>query len=153
MNSGSPQILATLVGHTSTIKSVTFMDASRTANTPHNSNVIVSGGRDGNIHLYDLRCRGNAPTNTHDGPSGRTRRSQGPQGGATSAGISPILTLKQPHNVSSSRRTNGDSVSLHGYGYRAQLADVKRSVSRTITSLVSLQTMPGVLASGGSYDG
>ncbi|CAK9784097.1 WD40 repeat-like protein [Cutaneotrichosporon oleaginosum] len=135
LNNGRPQQVATLLGHTSTIKSVTLMDTSRTSNTPSQSNIVVSGGRDGNIHLYDLRCPGNS-SKAHDGPSGRTRRNHAAPVDI-SAGIGPVLTLKQPHNVSSSRRSSVDS----------------RSVSRTITSLVALQSMPGILASGGSFDG
>ncbi|GMK54186.1 hypothetical protein CspeluHIS016_0107720 [Cutaneotrichosporon spelunceum] len=135
LNGGHPQQVAKLIGHTSTIKSVTLLDINRTSNTPSHSNIVVSGGRDGNIHLYDLRCRGTG-TSAHDGPSGRTRRNQAPTIDI-SAGIGPVLTLRQPHNISSGRRSNVES----------------RSVSRTITSLVSLESMPGILASGGSFDG
>ncbi|KAL7420190.1 hypothetical protein Q5752_005156 [Cryptotrichosporon argae] len=130
--SGAPRLLATLRGHTSTIKTTTFVDPLRSGDGAGDGNIVASGGRDGNIHLYDLRCPGTTKE-TSDAPVLRSARTRSAAKGSC---LKPMLTLKQPHNGSSC-------------GRRAEM----RSTSRSITSLIALQAMPGTLASGGSFDG
>ncbi|KAL1408905.1 multisubstrate pseudouridine synthase 7 [Vanrija albida] len=140
----SSKLLAVLGGHTSTIKSTVFLDPSRSGNSSDfsNSNIIASGGRDGNINIYDLRCHGafsqlNDPSTSLDTTVRRSARARNARDAASNQVINPVMTLRQPHNVPTGRRSTTET----------------RSVSRTITSLVALQSMPGILASGGSFDG
>lgn len=146
VGSGDPRVLATLYGHTSTIKTTAFLH-------DYSSNVIVSGGRDGNINVFDLRCRGYTDTQQPvDRPS--LRRSSRTRSTAevdltTDSSVHPVLTLRQPHNSAAGRK---GAESVRGR-YPLLEANGKRSVTRTITSLVALRSQPGILASGGSYDG
>ncbi|EJT49021.1 pseudouridine synthase [Trichosporon asahii var. asahii CBS 2479] len=145
VSGAGPRLLASLHGHTSTIKSTALLHES-------SSNVIVSGGRDGNINVYDLRCRGYTSTREENGPSLRRSsrtRSTTQISSTGQSSIDPVLTLRQPHNATVGKRTTADSVSWQ----TPPVANAQRSVARTITSLVALRAQPGILASGGSYDG
>lgn len=100
-------MLASLHGHTSTIKSTALLHEG-------SSNIIVSGGRDGNINVFDLRCRGYSAHGEPPGPSlrrsSRTRSSM-ELDLAAEPFINPVLTMRQPHNTMTGRRTSLDSVS------------------------------------------
>nr|XP_018266336.1 uncharacterized protein I303_00311 [Kwoniella dejecticola CBS 10117]OBR88494.1 hypothetical protein I303_00311 [Kwoniella dejecticola CBS 10117] len=139
----TPTLLATLTGHTSSVKTTTFFDPSRSQSDPSSaSSVIASGGRDGNILIYDVRCRGRRNADADQGPvprGDRERYSDGVPGFVAqppSRGIelNPVMTIRNAHGDG---RRNG----------------ISRTSTRSVTSLVALQSMPGVLASGGSYDG
>ncbi|WVR03240.1 hypothetical protein IAU60_000231 [Kwoniella sp. DSM 27419] len=147
----TPTLLATLRGHTSSVKTTVFLDPTRCAGDPSDSSIIATGGRDGNILIYDIRCQGRRVTHGHDslspspGPSGSSRRSSrereryadGVPGFTAQSGrgmeLDPVMTIK----------------AAHGDGKRG----AGRTATRSVTSLVALQSMPGVLASGGSFDG
>lgn len=114
--SGNPKVLATLRGHTSTIKATVFLDANRGSNPVYDCNIVASGGRDGNINIYDLRCQG-VSLGDDEVDSSRRRshrmRNNGAMPTATATDghiIHPVITLRQPHNAASSRRTAADPV-------------------------------------------
>ncbi|WWC67141.1 uncharacterized protein I206_101048 [Kwoniella pini CBS 10737] len=139
----TPTLLATLTGHTSSVKTTTFFDPSRShSDLSTSSSVIASGGRDGNILIYDVRSRGrrNADLDQAHIPRGeRERYSDGVPGFVAqppSRGmeLNPVMTIRNAHGDG---RRNGTG----------------RTATRSVTSLVALQSMPGILASGGSYDG
>ncbi|KAK8844587.1 hypothetical protein IAR55_006434 [Kwoniella newhampshirensis] len=143
----TPTLLATLRGHTSSVKTTVFFDPSRSQSDPStSSSIIATGGRDGNILIYDIRCQGR-PCRESESPSpppesasrsnSRERYRDGVPGfmaqhsGST---LDPVMRLRSAHG-DGKRHTSG------------------RTATRSVTSLVALQSMPGMLASGGSYDG
>ncbi|WVF66701.1 hypothetical protein IAT40_001443 [Kwoniella sp. CBS 6097] len=141
----TPTLLATLRGHTSSVKTTVFFDPSRSSTNASDSCVVATGGRDGSILIYDIRCQGRR--NRDDdlpspGPgsrrSSRERYADGVPGFAAQSGrgmeLDPVMTIK----------------GAHGDGRRSGSG---RTATRSVTSLVALQSMPGVLASGGSFDG
>nr|XP_031859866.1 uncharacterized protein CI109_004714 [Kwoniella shandongensis]KAA5526938.1 hypothetical protein CI109_004714 [Kwoniella shandongensis] len=145
----TPTLLATLRGHTSSVKTTVFFDPSRSHSDPSvSSSVIATGGRDGNILIYDIRCQGR-PSRDSESPSpspestgsssrrnSRERYRDGVPGFAaqhSGSSLDPVMILK----------------AAHGDGKR----HTGRTATRSVTSLVALQSMPGMLASGGSYDG
>ncbi|WVW81447.1 hypothetical protein I302_103441 [Kwoniella bestiolae CBS 10118] len=141
----TPTLLATLKGHTSSVKTTAFFDPSRSHSDPStSSSVIASGGRDGNILIYDIRCRGrqnrDIDVNAMMVPRGeRERYSDGVPGFVAQPPnrgmeLDPVMTIRNAH---------GDG-KRNGSG---------RTATRSVTSLVALQSMPGILASGGSFDG
>ncbi|WVQ84543.1 hypothetical protein IAT38_006697 [Cryptococcus sp. DSM 104549] len=143
----TPTLLATLRGHTSSIKTSAFIDPSRGAGIDPSvsSSVIATAGRDGNILIYDVRCQGR-DTRSSESPGldmeeggsrsvSRERYRDGVPGfvaQASERSLDPVMVIK----------------GAHGDGKRSG-----RSATRSVTSLVALQSMPGVLASGGSFDG
>ncbi|WVQ94312.1 hypothetical protein IAU59_001391 [Kwoniella sp. CBS 9459] len=145
----TPTLLATLRGHTSSVKTTVFFDPSRSSIDSSDSCVVATGGRDGNILIYDIRCQGRrnrdddspSPSGS-SGPgsrrSSRERYADGVPGFAAQSGrgmeLDPVMTIKGAHGDG---RRNGSG----------------RTATRSVTSLVALQSMPGVLASGGSFDG
>lgn len=60
LDSSTPTLLATLRGHTSSVKTATFFDPSRAnqGTDASKGSIVASGGRDGNILIFDLRCKG-----------------------------------------------------------------------------------------------
>ncbi|KAK6904991.1 hypothetical protein I203_105810 [Kwoniella mangroviensis CBS 8507] len=141
----TPTLQATLKGHTSSVKTTVFFDPSRSHSDPStSSSVIASGGRDGNILIYDIRCRGRQNRDIdHDAlmvPRGeRERYSDGVPGFVAQPPnrgmeLNPVMTIRNAHGDG---RRNGNG----------------RTATRSVTSLVALQSMPGILASGGSFDG
>ncbi|OCF30834.1 hypothetical protein I316_07557 [Kwoniella heveanensis BCC8398] len=145
----TPTLLATLRGHTSSVKTAVFFDPSRSSNDPSNSCVVATGGRDGNILIYDIRCQGRRHRDSDSpcpsassGPgsrrSSRERYADGVPGFAAQSSrgmeLDPVMTIR----------------GAHGDGRRSGSG---RTATRSVTSLVALQSMPGVLASGGSFDG
>ncbi|WWC85496.1 uncharacterized protein L201_000360 [Kwoniella dendrophila CBS 6074] len=140
----TPTLLATLKGHTSSVKTTVFFDPSRSHSDPSvSSSVIASSGRDGNILIYDIRCRGKQDRDLNLNmaiPRGdRERYSNGVPGFVAQnpnrgMELNPVMTIKNAHGDG---KKNGTS----------------RTATRSVTSLVALQSMPGILASGGSFDG
>ncbi|RXK34961.1 hypothetical protein M231_07775 [Tremella mesenterica] len=129
-----PRLLATLRGHTSSIKTAVFFDPSRSH--VNDTNIIASGGRDGNILIYDLRCRGRIGSEQHRRRT-KARYSLGVPGFSVQDGMNldPVMIVQAAHGEAGKRGISG------------------RTATRSVTSLVALQAMPGVLASGGSFDG
>ncbi|KAL8767010.1 MAG: hypothetical protein Q9209_006364 [Squamulea sp. 1 TL-2023] len=72
----------TLVGHTSSLKQVTFQ--------PNCSNVIATSSRDGSVRLWDLRCKGSNTAVRHLGTS-----MAGPNGIDTSNSLSKKTTYSR----------------------------------------------------------
>ncbi|WVO24023.1 uncharacterized protein IAS62_005383 [Cryptococcus decagattii] len=137
----TPTLLATLRGHTSSVKTVTFLDPSRSANDPSQSSVIASGGRDGNILIYDVRTKGRDPELGEYGTGpvrregSRERYRDGIPGFAPQTSgevLDPVMVIK----------------GAHGNGKRSG-----RTATRSVTCLLALSSIPGTLASGGSFDG
>ncbi|AFR94533.2 hypothetical protein C343_02617 [Cryptococcus neoformans C23] len=137
----TPTLLATLRGHTSSVKTVTFLDPCRSANNPSQSSVIASGGRDGNILIYDVRTKGRDPELGEYGTApmrregSRERYRDGIPGFAPQTSgevLDPVMVIK----------------GAHGDGKRSA-----RTATRSVTSLLALSSIPGTLASGGSFDG
>ncbi|GFY87221.1 transducin/WD40 repeat-like superfamily protein [Actinidia rufa] len=85
--------IATLMGHTGTVKSVCCH--------PTNSDLIVSGSRDGSFALWDLRCanqKGEAVCNVreaHISPHGKRFR----RGKSASVSITSVLYLKDEVSI------------------------------------------------------
>lgn len=95
-----------MTGHTSTIKSIAVLDSGHVGGGA-DARVIASGGRDGNINIYDLRCPGR-PGNAQR--FHRTRSTSNLSDPSVRS-VEPVLTLRQPHNAPNSRRASLDAVS------------------------------------------
>ncbi|ODN83797.1 hypothetical protein L198_07693 [Cryptococcus wingfieldii CBS 7118] len=135
----TPTLLATLRGHTASVKTVTFLDPTRSAEPSMSSSIVASSGRDGNILIFDVRTKGRMVEGSDDGrgsrEGSRDRYMNGVPGWAAQTGgdvLDPVMTIKSAHG---DRRTSS------------------RSATRSVTSLLALNSIPGTLASGGSFDG
>ncbi|WVO13552.1 hypothetical protein L204_101173 [Cryptococcus depauperatus] len=137
----TPTLLATLKGHTSSVKTSVFLDPLRSTLDPSfASSIIASAARDGNILIYDVRCRGQDPELgeyeiNRQRAGSRERYRDGIPGFSAQQNshiLEPVMVLRGAH---SDGRRQG------------------RTSSRSVTSLLALKSMPGILASGGSFDG
>lgn len=93
LSGSTPKLLASLHGHTSSVKAGVFFDPSRSAAfdpTCLPSTVIATAGRDGNINIYDLRCKGWALPDAPMTRSGSAEANEGPV-------VMPVATLKNAH--------------------------------------------------------
>jgi hypothetical protein len=94
-------------GHTSSVKTTTFFDPTRSHLDPStSSSIIASAGRDGNILIFDLRCQGRVS----DSPSPITRPnlSHGINGFSTQKDtkiLEPVMTIRGAHGEAS-RKTS-----------------------------------------------
>lgn len=145
LDGAAPRLIASLKGHTSTPKTVTFFDPSRSASLDQHdqrSSIVASAGRDGDILIFDLRCPGHA-TQGSSSTEPRWRdevpfHARGAPGFTASTGgdvLNPVMMIK----------------AAHGDGWRRPAGS--RTAVKSVTTLAALQAMPGVLASGGSSDG
>lgn len=100
VSGSAPRLLASLRGHTASTKAGVFFDPSRSAaydaaSMP--STVIATSGRDGNILIYDLRCKGWAL------PDGMTRRSATEE--KDNHSVFPVATIRNAHGQAGKRAT------------------------------------------------
>ena len=119
----TPTLLATLRGHTSSVKTAVFFDPSRShGDSSIASSTVASCGRDGNILIYDLRCQGRmirdgsevTPTSAHRSSS--ERYSSGVPGFAAQqdgSNLDPVMIIRHAHGDGSNRTaTSGVSGGL-----------------------------------------
>ncbi|ORY22130.1 WD40-repeat-containing domain protein [Naematelia encephala] len=139
LTSPTPTLLATLRGHTSSIKTAVFFDPSRSHSDPSNSSIVASAGRDGNILVFDLRCRGRQLRDSAAAPTRRSvRYASGVPGWAPQGDgqvLDPVMSIRNAHGDATKRSAGS------------------RSALKSVTSLIALQSMPGMLASGGNSNG
>ena len=123
-----------------------------------NQSTVVTGSRDGNILIFDIRAPGKKLTPSNDDAvprrSGRhhQRYSNGIPGFAPQEGreIGPVMEVKNAHGDRSKRVSTLAALCILAD------SDVRRPQKdspKTVTSLVCLASMPGMFASGGSADG
>lgn len=143
----NPTLIASLTGHTSSVKSCTFFDPSGSSIDASQSSCIASTGRDGNILIYDVRAPGN-PTSLSSGVrrSARSGRySQGIEGFAPQIGseIRPVMEIRAAHDPSRKVGPSATAISRDG---------TDKQKEKSISTLIALQSMPGRLASGAAHD-
>lgn len=118
--------MAVLKGHTSSVKSATYFDPSRSYNDPTalaQSSIVASGGRDGNILIFDIRCKGREGNTSSPGSGSDSggsspsrddsRYSTGVPGFAPSragSAINPVMVIRQAHGDGSRRLASVVSV-------------------------------------------
>lgn len=121
LNGPTPSLIATLKGHTSSVKTSTFFDPCRGASDASQGSIVATGGRDGNILIFDLRCTGRRSEN--EGADEYGARPTGRERDRYSAGIpgfsprregadlDPVMTIKAAH-AESGRRVTSVSLTL-----------------------------------------
>jgi len=106
-------VVATMRGHTSSVKTTTFFDPTRSHSDPCvSSSIIASAGRDGNILIFDMRCQGRMS----DSPSPlvRPHYSRGIDGFCAQKDtniLEPVMTIRAAHGEGSRRNTPSHHVS------------------------------------------
>jgi denticleless len=109
----TPTLLATLNGHTSSVKTTVFFDPTRShMDASTHSSIVASGGRDGHILIFDLRCQGRSrevsetPSNSSGRSGSSERYSHGISGFAAQTGgdiLNPVMAIKGAHGDGSKR--------------------------------------------------
>jgi denticleless len=103
-------------GHTSSVKTVTFFDPSRSHLDPSiASSIVASAGRDGNILLFDLRCQGRQSAADSPLPLTRPNYSNGVDGFCAQKDtqiLEPVMTIRGAHAEGSRRTSPNHHVSL-----------------------------------------
>jgi hypothetical protein len=96
-------------GHTSSVKTVTFFDPSRSHLDPSiASSIVASAGRDGNILLFDLRCQGRQSAADSPLPLTRPSYSNGVDGFCAQKDtqiLEPVMTIRGAHGEGSRKTT------------------------------------------------
>ena len=102
-------------GHTSSVKTTTFFDPSRSHLDPSiASSVVASAGRDGNILIFDLRCQGRRSEPDSPIPLTRPTYSMGVEGFCAQKDtqiLEPIMTIRGAHSEGARRTTPTHHVS------------------------------------------
>lgn len=135
LDGSTPTLLATLRGHTSSIKSSIFYDPTRGSGDASKGSVVATAGRDGNILIYDLRCSGRrlgdgAVTDEYDarrngrerdrysaGIPGFTPRREGEE-------VDPVMVIRGAH-AESGRRSNSVCLLVHHRSRFGNIADLE----------------------------
>lgn len=102
LDGSNPTLIASLTGHSSSVKSCTFFDPTGSHIDPSHSSCIASAGRDGNILIYDIRAPGNPSSlSTSTTRSRRAARySLGIEGFEPQIGgeIKPVMEIRAAHD-------------------------------------------------------
>ena len=135
LGDSTPQLTAILKGHEASLKSATYADPNGGGVDPSmSSSVIATAGRDGHIMIYDVRTRGGCGANDLYGSrnSSRSRYSDGVPGFAPQQGgeeILPVMVIRHAHSPQGKKQ------------------------ARSVSSLIALRNMPGILASAPAHEG
>jgi WD40 repeat protein len=109
LEGGSPRVTSTMRGHTSSVKTVTFFDPTRSHLDPSiASSIVASAGRDGNILLFDLRCQGRQSAADSPLPLTRPSYSNGVDGFCAQKDtqiLEPVMTIRGAHGEGSRKTT------------------------------------------------
>jgi denticleless len=119
LEGGSPRVTSTMRGHTSSVKTVTFFDPTRSHLDPSiASSIVASAGRDGNILLFDLRCQGRQSAADSPLPLTRPSYSNGVDGFCAQKDtqiLEPVMTIRGAHGEGSRKTTPNHHVGSAGF--------------------------------------